>query len=167
MSTVRSRRLMEKTKTSCSSPSWSITSLTLNPCPKKLLPSARGWGFTRLIFFFCFLFNQMLPFFLSSFLLLPLSQKKNWKWNYWLCSSGGPQHTAVVWAAAFTPQNEFNMRSGQKEQKSLYFDFFFYIYINMGSQDRNQIWISMNHPTLPLNWINHTACCCSPAANGL
>lgn len=166
MSTVRSRRLMEKTKTSCSSPSWSITSLTLNPCPKKLLPSARGWGFTRLIFFL--LSFQPNAAFLS--VILPPSSsfsKKKWKWNYWLCSSGGAQHTAVVWAAAFTPQNEFNMRSGQKEQKSLYFDFFFYIYINMGSQDRNQIWISMNHPTLPLNWINHTACCCSPAANGL
>lgn len=54
-----------------------------------------------------------------------------------------------------------------KGTKIFIFWFFFYIYINMGSQDRNQIWISMNHPTLPLNWINHTACCCSPAANGL
>lgn len=166
MSTPRSRRLMEKTKTSCSSPSWSITSLTLNPCPKKLLPSARGWGFTRLIFFFCFLFNQMLPFFLSSFLLLPLSQKKLkvkllvvFKWR-------GAAHRCSVGCCIYTTEwVQHEIRA--KGTKIFIFWFFLYIYINMGSQDRNQIWISMNHPTLPLNWINHTACCCSPAANGL
>lgn len=35
--------LTGRMKTSCSSRSWSIMSLTLNPCPKKQSPSARGW----------------------------------------------------------------------------------------------------------------------------
>lgn len=39
-----SRLLTGRMKMSCSSRSWSIMSPTLSPCPKKLLPSARGWG---------------------------------------------------------------------------------------------------------------------------
>ena len=38
-----SLRSTARTRTSCSSPSWSTTSRTPSPCPRRPCPSAKGW----------------------------------------------------------------------------------------------------------------------------